>query len=79
MADPGGRPLGPEPDSKVYWNLWKFWVCKWLLLNLLRLGRGKRLNFLEVRGSVCHKFTFHEAAGSKQAFSHLHYSPQNPC
>jgi hypothetical protein len=41
--------------------------------------RGKRLNFLEVQGVVCHKFTFHEAAGSKQAFSHLHYSPQNPC
>ena len=32
--------------------------CKWLLLNLLQAVRGKPLNFLEVRGSVCHIFTY---------------------
>ena len=52
------RPPGPEPDSRAYWNLQKFGARKWLLLNLLRPGRGKQLNFLEVRDSVSHKFTY---------------------
>src|SRR5947208_2793360 len=51
-------PLGPEPHSRAYWNLWKFEVRKWLLLNLLWAVRGKLWISIETGGFHRHKFAY---------------------
>jgi len=47
-----------SPDSNSYWNLLKFEVLKWLILNLLRTACWKLLGLIETGGFDRHIFAY---------------------